>query len=42
LLAVFIYLFEASFEVNSEPHSGARPSVRLYVGPELARCVEYL
>jgi hypothetical protein len=30
---------EASFEVNSEPHTGAPPSVRLYVGPELARCV---
>jgi hypothetical protein len=30
---------EASFEVNSEPHTGARPSVRLCVGPELARCV---
>jgi hypothetical protein len=29
----------ASFEVNSEPHTGARPLVRLYVGPELARCV---
>jgi hypothetical protein len=27
----------ASFEVNSEPHTGARPSVRLCVGPELAR-----
>jgi hypothetical protein len=27
------------FEVNSEPHNGARPSVRLCVGPELARCV---
>ena len=27
------------FEVNSEPHTGARPSVRLCVGPELARCV---
>ena len=31
----------ASFEVNSEPHTGARPSVRLCVGPELARCVRY-
>jgi hypothetical protein len=30
---------EASFEVNSEPHTGARPSARLCVGPELARCV---
>jgi hypothetical protein len=29
----------ASFEVNSEPQTGARPSVRLCVGPELARCV---
>jgi hypothetical protein len=29
----------ASFEVNSEAHTGARPSVRLCVGPELARCV---
>ena len=24
---------------NSEPRTGARPSVRLCVGPELARCV---
>jgi hypothetical protein len=29
----------ASFEVNSEPHTGARPSARLCVGPELDRCV---
>jgi hypothetical protein len=29
----------ASFEVNSEPHSWARLSVRLCVEPELARCV---
>jgi hypothetical protein len=29
----------ASFKVNSEPHTGVRPSVRLCVGPELARCV---
>jgi hypothetical protein len=29
----------ASFEVKSEPHTEARPSVRLCVGPELARCV---
>jgi hypothetical protein len=29
----------ASFEVNSEPYTGARPSVRLCVGPELARYV---
>jgi hypothetical protein len=28
-----------SFEVNSEPHTGARPSVCLCVGPELSRCV---
>jgi hypothetical protein len=31
----------ASFEVNSGPHNGARPSVRLCVGPELARCVHF-
>ena len=31
----------ASFEVNSELHTGARPSVRLCVGPELARCVHF-
>jgi hypothetical protein len=29
----------AAFEVNSEPHTGARLSVRLCVGPEFARCV---
>jgi hypothetical protein len=29
----------AVFVVNSEPHTGARPSVRLGVGPELTRCV---
>jgi hypothetical protein len=29
----------ASFEVNSEAHTGARPSVRLRMRPELARCV---
>jgi hypothetical protein len=29
----------ASFEFNSEPHTGARTSVRLCVVPELARCV---
>jgi hypothetical protein len=29
----------AAFEVNSEPHNGARPSVCLCVWPELARCV---
>jgi hypothetical protein len=27
---------------NSEPHTGARPSVRLCVGPELARCVHFI
>jgi len=32
-------VFLKSFEFNSEPHTGARPSVRLCVGPELARCV---
>jgi hypothetical protein len=31
----------ASFEVNSEPHTGARASVRLCVRPELARCVHF-
>jgi hypothetical protein len=31
----------ASFEVNSEPHTGARPSVRLCVGPERARCFHH-
>jgi hypothetical protein len=29
----------AAFVVNSEPHTGARPSVHLCVEPELARCV---
>jgi hypothetical protein len=29
----------AAFLVNPEPYTGARPSVRLCVGPELARCV---
>ena len=29
----------AAFVVNSEHHNGARPSVRLCVRPELARCV---
>ena len=29
----------AAFVVNSEPHTGAHPSARLCVGPELARCV---
>jgi hypothetical protein len=28
----------ASFKVNSELHIGARSSVRLCVGPEVARC----
>jgi hypothetical protein len=27
---------------NSEPYTGARPSVRLCVGPELARCVHLM
>jgi hypothetical protein len=27
----------AAFVSNSEPHTGARPSVRLYVGPKRAR-----
>jgi hypothetical protein len=31
-----------SFKVISEAHSGARPSVRLRAGPELARCVHQL
>ena len=26
------------FKLNSEPHNGAGPSIRLCVGPELARC----
>jgi hypothetical protein len=30
------------FVVNSEPHTGARLSVRLWVGSELARCVHML
>jgi hypothetical protein len=29
----------AALVANSEPHTGVRPSVRLCVGPELARCV---
>jgi hypothetical protein len=29
----------AAFVVNSESHTGARPSIFLCVGPELARCV---
>jgi hypothetical protein len=32
----------ASFVFDSDPHTGARPSVRLCVGPELARCVHWL
>jgi hypothetical protein len=28
----------AGYEVNSEPHTGARSSVRLCVGPEFSRC----
>jgi hypothetical protein len=28
----------AAFVVNSEPHTGAYPSVRLSVGPELRAC----
>jgi hypothetical protein len=32
----------AEFVVNSKPHIGARPSVRLCVGPELSRCVHQL
>jgi hypothetical protein len=31
----------AAFVVNSEPHNGARSSVRLCAGPELARCAYY-
>jgi hypothetical protein len=31
----------AAFVVNSDLQTGARPSVRLCVGPELARCVHY-
>jgi hypothetical protein len=32
----------AAFVVNSKPHTGARPSVRLCVGPELSRCVRMI
>jgi hypothetical protein len=32
----------AAFVVNSERQTGERPSVRLCVGPELARCVHLL
>ena len=38
-ITIILLCSAASFEVNSEPHTGARPSVRLCVGPELARCV---
>jgi hypothetical protein len=31
----------AAFEVNSETHTGARPSVCLCVGPEIFRCVYF-
>jgi hypothetical protein len=31
----------AAFVVNSEPRTGARPSVRVCVRPELARCAYY-
>ena len=31
----------AAFEVNSEPDTGARPSVRLCMGPELSRCFHH-
>jgi hypothetical protein len=31
-----------AFVVNSEPHTGARPSARLCVGPEFARCANLL
>ena len=30
---------QSPLKKNSESHTGARPSVRLCVGPELARCV---
>jgi hypothetical protein len=32
----------AAFVVNSEPHTGARPSVRLCVRPELSHCVQFI
>jgi hypothetical protein len=32
-------MYCSGFVVNSEPHTGARPSVHYCVGPELARCV---
>jgi hypothetical protein len=35
---VLVRVFLTIFVVNSEPHTGERPSVRLCVGPELARC----
>jgi hypothetical protein len=31
----------AGFVVNSQPHTGALPSVRVCVGPELDRCVHF-
>jgi hypothetical protein len=31
----------AAFVVNSEPHTGASPSVRLCVGPEVGRFVHH-
>jgi hypothetical protein len=31
----------AAFGINSKPHTRARPSIRLCVGPELAHCVHY-
>jgi hypothetical protein len=34
--------FAAAFVVNSKPHTGARPSVRMCLDPELARCVYIL
>jgi hypothetical protein len=30
---------DSAFVVNSEPHTRARPSIRLCMGPELSRCV---
>jgi hypothetical protein len=41
LLTPAPYTLAASV-VNPEPHAGASPSVRLCVGPELARCVHSL
>jgi hypothetical protein len=31
----------AAFVVNSEPRTGARPSVRVFAGPDLARCAHF-